>query len=74
MNMVSTFCRVYVLIEDEYGASYDDRIWSHKWRIQWRSSKTGVRVSDYHVSPSLWGTSGSKIGRIGVIAHGTSYE
>ena len=58
--------------EDEYGTIYQDRIWSHKWSIQWRSRKTGVYVTDYHVSPSLWGTSGSEIGRVGVIAHGTS--
>jgi len=55
--------------EDEYGTIYQDRIWSHKWSIQWRSRKTGVYVTDYHVSPSLWGTSGSEIGRVGVIAH-----
>lgn len=55
--------------EDEYGTSYGDRIWSHKWNIEWQSIKTGVRVTDYHVSPSLWGTSGRSIGRVGVIAH-----
>ena len=49
------------------GDGYQNRIWSHKWEINWRSSKTGVAVTDYHVSPALWGTSGSDIGRVGVI-------
>jgi len=58
-----------------YGAEwgqegFQDRIWSHKWIIfgGWESS-SGVRVTDYHVSPALWGTSGKAIGRVGVIAH-----
>ena len=60
---------------DAYGASYEDRIWSHRWVIQspaWISEE-GVRVSDYHISPGVWGTSGSAIGRIGVIAHETGH-
>mmetsp|Transcript_56401 Transcript_56401/g.136859 ORF Transcript_56401/g.136859 Transcript_56401/m.136859 type:complete len:850 (+) Transcript_56401:1929-4478(+) len=55
------------------GDGYENRIWSHKWEINWRSSKTGVAVTDYHVSPALWGTSGSDIGRVGVIAHETGH-
>eukprot|EP00536_Pseudo-nitzschia_multiseries_P015296 jgi/Psemu1/69436/estExt_Genemark1.C_8530018 len=53
------------------GQGFRDRIWSHKWSITggWRSYSTGVLVTDYHVSPSLWGTSGQEIGRVGVIAH-----
>ena len=62
------------MTEDEYGTSYGDRIWSHKWNIEWQSIKTGVRVTDYHVSPSVWGTRGRNIGRVGVIAHGMSYN
>lgn len=58
--------------QDSSGARYEDRIWSHKWSILggWKSDRTGVRVTDYFVSPSLWGTSGNEIGRVGVIAHG----
>lgn len=59
------------------GASYVDRIWSHKWAIfggggAWFSSD-GVRVYEYHISPGIWGTSGSTIGRIGVICHETGH-
>jgi len=57
------------------GALKDDRIWSHRWTIQnpsW-TSQEGVTVSNYHISTSLWGTVGSQIGRIGVIAHETGH-
>ncbi len=60
---------------DADGAASADRIWSHRWAIQnpaWISTE-GVRVSDYHISPALWHTSGSDIGRIGVIAHETGH-
>lgn len=59
---------------DSYGTLYTNRIWSHQWGLatKW-TSKTGQSVSRYHVSPSLWGTSGSNIGRIGVIAHETGH-
>jgi len=63
---------------DAYGSTYVHRIWSHKWSLislpggKWTSS-SGKSVYDYHVSPSLWGTSGSAIGRIGVIAHETGH-
>lgn len=59
---------------DADGTYYDDRIWSHRWTIQpaWTSAE-GVTVSDYHISPGLWGTSGAEIGRIGVIAHETGH-
>ncbi len=60
---------------DAYGTHYNDRIWSHRWAIQnpaW-SSSDGVTVSDYHISPGVWGTSGWSIGRIGVIAHETGH-
>lgn len=64
---------------DSYGAYYKNRIWSHKWTLyqlpsaKWTSRKTGVNVYNYHVSPSIWGTSGNNIGRIGVIAHETGH-
>lgn len=56
------------------GASYTDRMWSHKWGIGggWTSSE-GVRVTSYHISPAIWGTSGNTIGRIGVICHETGH-
>ncbi|MEJ8567951.1 M6 family metalloprotease domain-containing protein [Elongatibacter sediminis] len=59
---------------DAYGTHYSDRIWSHRWAIQpqWNSND-GVSVFDYHISPGVWGTSGSNIGRIGVIAHETGH-
>lgn len=60
---------------DEDGTPSSSRIWSHRWSIQnpqWESDE-GVRVSNYHISPALWGTGGSDIGRIGVIAHETGH-
>jgi M6 family metalloprotease-like protein len=62
---------------DSDGTPYTSRIWSHRWSLlasgsAWTSS-TGVRVTDYHISPALWGTSGTAIGRIGVIAHETGH-
>jgi M6 family metalloprotease-like protein len=59
---------------DVYGTSQANRIWSHRWAIQpqWNSND-GVSVFDYHISPGVWGTSGSSIGRIGVIAHETGH-
>ena len=57
---------------DCYGSTNAQRIWSHKWtmpsRLHWYSDD-GVRVNKYHISPSVWGTCNSNIGRIGVIAH-----
>jgi bacillopeptidase F (M6 metalloprotease family) len=58
---------------DSYGAYYSSRIWSHKWGMSTFTSGEGVRVSNYHISPALWATSGTGIGRIGVIAHETGH-
>ena len=56
------------------GTGYHKRIWSHKWGLStiWTTAE-GVSVYEYHISPSIWGTSGSAIGRIGVIAHETGH-
>ncbi|MFN8641614.1 MAG: M6 family metalloprotease domain-containing protein [Candidatus Binatia bacterium] len=58
---------------DAYGADQPDRIWSHQWSIPTWTSAEGVSVSAYHISPALWGTSGSAPGRIGVICHETGH-
>jgi M6 family metalloprotease-like protein len=68
----------FTFLHSGYGAEFTSNpnwIWSHKWTLyggDWTSSE-GIKVSDYHISPSLWGPSGSEIGRIGVIAHETSH-
>ncbi len=59
---------------DAYGTNYVDRIWSHKWAIYTTTViLDGVRIYEYHINPSLWGRSGSAIGRIGVVAHETGH-
>jgi hypothetical protein len=54
---------------DAYGISTQGRIWSHNSnRLKWRSKGGGGRqisVNQYYISPSVWGRSGSEIGRIG---------
>jgi M6 family metalloprotease-like protein len=59
----------------EWGANAANRIWSHMWSFNsaFTSPRTGVQVSLYHISPALWGTSGTQLGRIGVIAHETGH-
>jgi hypothetical protein len=60
---------------DQDGVFYDYRLWSHKWSLFEAPfvSSSGVEVLEYHLSPSLWGRSGDRIGRIGVIAHETGH-
>ena len=52
------------------GSKSPERIWSHKWALPavWFSSG-GKRVYNYNINPGLWGRSGRKISRIGVMAH-----
>ncbi len=64
------------IIHSGYGAEFDgdpDHIWSHRWSITPWTSQEGVKVSDYHTEPALWGTSGTAISRVGVIAHETGH-
>ncbi|QDV43844.1 Immune inhibitor A precursor [Stieleria neptunia] len=52
------------------GADMEDRIWSHRWTMTpWTDPASGVKVSNYNINPGIWGTSGTAIGRIGVICH-----
>ena len=53
----------------------ESRIWSHKWNLDqdWTAPGTGTLVWKYHISPALWGSCGSNIGRIGVICHETGH-
>ena len=55
---------------DSYGGYYTDRIWSHKWSL-WPAFETqeGVNVQNYYISSAVWGTKGSDVARIGVLAH-----
>jgi len=68
----------------EWGGGGGNWIWSHKWSL-WQvpgglyttqdnnALATKVKVYDYHTEPALWGTSGTEIGRIGVICHETGH-
>ena len=58
---------------DANGVAKEGRIWSHKWGLSVPWSNNGVRVETYHINPALWRTSGSEIGRIGVVAHETGH-
>lgn len=60
---------------DSNGRFYEERIWSHQWSLPGNGfvSNDGTTVRLYHISPSVWGTRGSAMGRIGVIAHETGH-
>lgn len=72
---------------DVDGTYFANRIWSHfsnkifsnkAWSSWWFSPQTwvsneGVSISSYHIFSALWGTSGSSIGRVGVITHGAGH-
>jgi hypothetical protein len=45
---------------DTFGATAANRVWSHKWSLSsgaWVSTRSGIRVYDYHISPAVWGIS-----------------
>jgi M6 family metalloprotease-like protein len=54
---------------DQLGATTANRIWSHKWSLIESRTYNGVYIRNYNINPGLWGTSGTGIGRIGVICH-----
>jgi M6 family metalloprotease-like protein len=54
---------------DALGTTYQNRIWSHKWSLIQSRTFNGVYIRNYNINPGLWGTSGTGIGRIGVICH-----
>jgi immune inhibitor A len=52
------------------GVASEDRLWSHKARIPyWTSRKSHVRVSEYSLSTGLRGVEGIAPCRIGLLAH-----
>jgi M6 family metalloprotease-like protein len=55
------------------GSEISDRIWSHRWTIPAWTSGEGIKVSNYHINPGLWGISGSSPTRIGVVCHETGH-
>lgn len=68
----------------ETGGGGGNWIWSHRWALfqlpggQFTSSDlnangVAVKVFDYHTEAALWGTSGTAILRVGVIAHETGH-
>ena len=62
---------------DVDGAESDDRIWSHhkkllkrqRWYPKPNKKRFGASVNRYTTAPALYGTTGSAIGRVGVICH-----
>ncbi len=54
---------------DAFGTPFANRVWSHKWSLIQSRTFNGVYIRNYNINPGLWGTSGTGIGRIGVICH-----
>jgi len=71
------FIDAITILHSGYGAEWNgatNRIWSHKWALMGGTHVAdGKKVYEYHISPAIWSTSGSEIGRIGVIAHETGH-
>lgn len=55
--------------DDCYGEKNENRIWSHKGGLDWKSSHEDVRVKRYYVSSALRGKCHGRIVRMGVICH-----
>jgi M6 family metalloprotease-like protein len=59
---------------DVFGTNYTNRIWSHKNYLgSSYGLYDGIKFEQFHISPAVWGKSGSAIGRIGVIALETGH-
>jgi M6 family metalloprotease-like protein len=69
----------------EQNGNTNNQIWSHKYSLSgtngggvWTSADqnanhVNVKVDLYHTEPALWGSSGSALVRVGVIAHETGH-
>jgi M6 family metalloprotease-like protein len=60
--------------KDAYKTDFTNRIWSHAWSMGSNyATYDGITIRKYNINPAVWGTGGSSIARIGVIAHETGH-